>query len=397
LGRLVQESMHTPKAFIEYDPNPPGNSTGGALGPPLRPDYPAGQHLQALEVVKEGFRRAIQSAMGSNFLPTSAQRRNEKSGVALDKMAQAASTGTFHFVNNYEDMIRQVGVITEDLIDKYYDFAGETSVMNADESAETININTDDQDAISTKGDYLVTVSTGPSTDSEREEVREFADTLVSNLQMIAGVSGPQAAAKVFGKAIRLRNGGPMMDALADVIDPPPPPGEDGKPIPPEMQALMGQLQQVQQQLQQAGQIIQQKQVEAQAEMTKQQAADAAKFKTEQMKAEADERVASLKVEADERGKAMDLLVKQAAQESNDAVKSQEIALKVRALEIELDTTRAKLMSAERIATQTNQVRLDTAAQARRKTIVNTTVNKGEDGEVLGTRAVHEEIEEPLG
>ena len=159
----------------------------------------------------------------------------------------------------------------------------------------------------------------------------------------------------------------------------------------------MGQLQQVQQQLQQAGQIIQQKQVEAQAEMTKQQAADAAKFKTEQMKAEADERVASLKVEADERGKAMDLLMKQAAQESNDAVKSQEIALKVRALEIELDTTRAKLMSAERIATQTNQVRLDTAAQARRKTIVNTTVNKGEDGEVLGTRAVHEEIEEPLG
>src|SRR3990167_2071846 len=265
LGTAVQESMHQPKAFLEYDEDP--SKSGQKGGPPQRPDFPAGQHLQALLMVSERFRRGIQSAMASNFLPSQAQRSNEKSGVALEEIKQSASTGTFHFVNNYEDMIRQVAVLVEDLIDKYHDYAGETAVMEADGSAQIIQINGEGQDAISTKGDYLVTVSTGPSSDSEREAVQDFTEGLVANIANISQIAGPKAAAAVFAKAIRLRNGGPEMDALADIIEPPEFKKKDGEEPPdPEVMALQGQLQQMQQQLQEAGQVIQTKQVEAQAE-----------------------------------------------------------------------------------------------------------------------------------
>ena len=265
LGTAVQESMHQPKAFLEYDDDP--GKTGKKNSPPQRPDFPAGQHLQALLLVSERFRRGIQSAMASNFLPSQAQRSNEKSGVALEEIKNSAATGTFHFVNNYEDMIRQVAVITEDLIDKYYDYGGETAVMEADGSAQTVQINGQGPDAVSTKGDYLVTVSTGPSSDSEREAVQDFSEGLLANIEKVAAIAGPKAAAAVFAKGIRLRNGGPEMDALADIIEPPEFKKKDGdEPPDPEVMALQGQLQQAQQQLQQAGQVIETKQVEAQAE-----------------------------------------------------------------------------------------------------------------------------------
>lgn len=247
----VQKSMHTPLALLEY--NPVTAATGpNMLPPPGRVDYPAGQHIAALEEVKEGFRRAIQSAMASNFLPSQAQRRNEKSGVALESIKQAAATGTFHFVNNYEDMIRQCGVIMEDLIPHYYDFAGETGVIKPDGTAEMVPINTSAEGAISTKGDYLVTVSTGPSSDSDREVVQEFLEQQTSKIGELAGIVGPQVAAKVYAMTIKGHLNSPLGDQLAELISPPDPKGQDGKPLPPEVMQLRSENEQLKQVLRQA-------------------------------------------------------------------------------------------------------------------------------------------------
>jgi hypothetical protein len=51
--------------------------------------------VQALEICAEGARRAIQAAMGITPMPTAAQRRNEKSGVALDKIEQQDQSAHF--------------------------------------------------------------------------------------------------------------------------------------------------------------------------------------------------------------------------------------------------------------------------------------------------------------
>lgn len=256
------ESYHVPKPWLLYH----GKTTGTGetvLPPPTRLEYTQGENLQAIEVVKEGFRRAIQSAMGSNFLPTQAQKRNEKSGVALEKMDESATGGTFHFIDHYDDMVRQTAIIFEDLCDKIYSQAGETSIVEADGTAKTVPINDPtNQESVNTAGDYGVTVSSGPSSDSEQDAVAAFIDdTLVGNLQMITELAGPKVAASMLAQAIRMRNLGPKGDHLADLLDPP---TEDGKPPSPQLMQAQQQVQQLTKLLQQAAQEKQSKVVEQQ-------------------------------------------------------------------------------------------------------------------------------------
>lgn len=263
------ESTHTPKARLMVKAKTA--ATGDQLLPlPQRADYTQGEYLQAIETVKEGYRRAIQAAMGSNFLPTQAQRRNEKSGKALDKMEESAAQGTYHFVQSYEDMIRQTGMIFEDLCDKVYDYQGETSVIEEDKKARPVQINdTNNPKAVSTTGDYLVTVSTGPSSDSERDAADDFTETVVGQLPVIMQVAGPPVAAAVLAQSIRMRNLGPAGDKLADLIEPQQFKQQDGQEPPSsEVMSLKTQVQHLTQQLQAAGQQIQTKQVEQQGKLT---------------------------------------------------------------------------------------------------------------------------------
>jgi hypothetical protein len=268
LGRHQQEweeSVHTPKSVLFYLMKTA--QTGEVpLPPPQRLDYIQGEYLQALEMVKEGYRRAIQAAMGSNFLPTQAQRRNEKSGTALDKIDAAAAQGTYHFVHNYETMIRRVGIIFEDLASHIYDYAGETGTIGAAGEALPVRINDPaDPESVSTQGDYLVTVSTAPSSESERSAAEDFTETLVQNIGMIAQLCGPKVAAAIFARAVRLRNLGPIGDAIADLIEPPEFKTQTGEPVSPEVAALQAQVQQLTQALQQAQQAVQAKSLELQS------------------------------------------------------------------------------------------------------------------------------------
>lgn len=274
----IEESMYKPKAFVYYKKTT--EATGdAALERPEPINYPVGQHLQALELVKEGFRRAIQAAMGSNFLPTNAQRINDKSGAALDKIDEVASQGTYHFVYAYESMIRRAGIIGEDLMDKIYDYQGETAVRTADDKDLIVAINDPaNQEAYATAGEYGVTVSTAPSTDSERQAAEAFTDALLKQINMIAEVAGPKIAAAMLAISIRMRAAqlGPMAGKLADLIEPPEFKEQDGKPPDPRLVSAQAQIQQLTEQLKQAGFIIQSEQVKGET-----------KFRIEQMKVEA--------------------------------------------------------------------------------------------------------------
>jgi hypothetical protein len=268
LGRHQQEwedSTHTPKSVLFYLMRTPASGEA-PLPPPQRLDYLQGEYLQGLQAVKEGYRRAIQAAMGSNFLPTQAQRINDKSGAALKSIDSAAAAGTYHFVHSYESMIRRVGIIFEDLAAEIYDYTGETGTMGAAGEAVTTRINDpSDPDSVSTQGDYLVTVSSAPSSDSERDAAEDFTETLVQNLGMVAQLAGPKVASAVFARAIRMRNLGPMGDAIADLIEPPEFKSATGEPVSPEVASLQAQVQQLTQALQQAQQAAQGKAGELQS------------------------------------------------------------------------------------------------------------------------------------
>jgi hypothetical protein len=85
-----ESAPHEPIAYFEALERTA--TTGPQILPlPQRLAYEAGSHLQALELCAEGARRAIQAAVGISPLPTAAQRQNEKSRVALDKIDASSS------------------------------------------------------------------------------------------------------------------------------------------------------------------------------------------------------------------------------------------------------------------------------------------------------------------
>lgn len=246
----LQKSLSEPIAAIQVKPT---LVMGGQQTPSFPERQPYDPPIQSLELGAESARRAIQAAMGSMPLPTQAQRQNEKSGVALDKIRDTTQQGTYHFIDHYEQAITRTGVILEELIPHFYDTPRTVAVRKANGDVTQRRINDipqpggDAEPLDVDEADHNVTLSTGPSYQSERVAADEFTDSLVEQLPNLVNVIGPQAAAKIFGKAIKMRNLGPIGDEMAEIVSPPDPSG-----LPPQITQHLQQLIQENQQLKQA-------------------------------------------------------------------------------------------------------------------------------------------------
>lgn len=293
-----QRSNHEPVVYLEAKATT--EATGQTVLPlPVR--QPWDPQVHNLEVIAEAARRAIQAAMGTTPLPTAAQRKNEKSGVALESIRQSEQQGSFHFVDAYESAVTQGGVILEDLLPHYYDAARDITTRTQADETKVIRVNDptnlspgQDEPVDIDHGDYDVTLSTGPASDSERATANEFADAMVANIEMIAKVSGPPVAAKLLALSIRLKNIGPLGDEMADLIAPPEP--EDGQPADPE--ALKQQLDQAMQLLQQAQQDIATDAAKTQGELEKVKLQQIAENERAGAKLESDQKIAQLNNQA---------------------------------------------------------------------------------------------------
>lgn len=207
---LLKKSNKEPVTVIQIKPTFPGAPVNTIMGPPVRNPYEP--PIQALEIGAESARRAIQAAMGWTPLPTDAQRNNQKSGVALRRIESSGQRGSFHFKDHYLGMVRQVGVICEDLFAKIYDTKRKVGVRLPNDTSEITVINdANDQKSISTKGEHLVTVSTGPSAETEREAASDFADTLAGISPEVFGLLGPLI--------VKLKNLGPIGDEMAELLE----------------------------------------------------------------------------------------------------------------------------------------------------------------------------------
>lgn len=252
-----------PKAYNQYhlftDEWPQGS--GAPLPPPQKTQFePA---IQALQMYAESCRRAIQAAMGISPLPTAAQRANEKSKIALDKIEEQEAAGSYHFVQRYEGMVKHVGVILDDLLASTIDTERDEGLRSRDGKHRIEKVNNADGTGMQTNvGNHDVTISTGPNEASQREAVSDTLDNLIQSDGLIpAAIQGNPKAAKLFGMALRMKNGGPGMDAMADIVDP-----EDAQGSP--MEAAQ-QLDQAKQMLQAAQAEIQKLQALANPEQTK--------------------------------------------------------------------------------------------------------------------------------
>ena len=251
------EVTKVPHAYLQYDVVM-DTASGQPLPPPSRPQWTP--NFQEWEVAKDSAGRSIQAAMGISFLPDAAQRRNQKSGVALEKIDDMESLGAVRFVDRYENgFLHNMGWQINELITPILDTQQEMPISQPDGTRKLMHLvgNTshplNDQGAYEVqgtdgeplpedhmhtgKGEFDVTISTGPSYDSERQEQSEFVDQLIENMPNLPQPGTP--AAKVMALGIRMRpNLGPIGAQIADVFDPP-----DPSNLPPQAQAIVAQLQ----------------------------------------------------------------------------------------------------------------------------------------------------------
>lgn len=274
-----QKVSKEPLAYLEAKPVIDGVS-GGPLPLPQRQPYDP--PIQALEIGAESARRAIQAAMGTSPLPTQAQRKNEKSGVALRQIEDNAQKGSYHFIDHYEDALTRTGAILNELIPYYYDTARDVTVRKPDDSPEVIRINdpqTQEGEAIdATQGEHDVTMSVGPAFESEREAASAFVDTILSSplLQLLE----PPKAQKVVALAVRLKGVGPLGDEIADTISPP----QQEGPNPQQAQQLQQENEALKAQLGQAAKVIETKQIEQKAKTDAAKIQAQAQFMIQKMK-----------------------------------------------------------------------------------------------------------------
>lgn len=294
---LIERATKEHIAWIEF--NPVMDATGTQVLP--LPQYGTrSPEIQGYEIARESFRRDIQNALG-HFSSTDSRQGSTKvtSGIALQELNKSGDLGSYHFVAHYDDMIREGGVKLVELLPFYDDTAKEVSTRLPDGTTERVPINT--MTGRAPNGDpaykptdqrmdrayrHTVTISTGPSRDSQRAEAKDAAMTLLAN---------PQAFPVIAADSVRLLDLGPKGDQMADDLEFLQPPAmqqarqqkNGGGPDPRQLQQENAQLKQ---QVQHAEGVMQQ----MDGELKGKQAEIASKEKIAQLQIASKEKMAAL-------------------------------------------------------------------------------------------------------
>lgn len=257
--------------YIEYD------DADGA-GPPQRQPFagvPAGALQEALNASDD-----MKAVIGIYDAGLGA-RSNETSGIAISARKAESDTSTFHFIDNQARAIAHTGRIILDLIPKVYNRPRILRVMGVDKTPQNVPVNQQvnagiDEDGMAqvfdlTVGKYDLTVDTGPSFQTKREEAAFGMTELVRAYPPAAAVIAPRLA-----KAQDWPEAQDIAKELAMLS-----PTANGSP---EVQAAQQQIQQMGQQLQQVTQQLNDKQADRKIDVEKTRI-DAYKAETERLKA----------------------------------------------------------------------------------------------------------------
>lgn len=284
-----------PVAYIKLKPTV-AEGTNQLLPEPKQFQFQ--MNAQAYEMAYEKWRRAVQSAIGIAPLPSAAQRQNEKSGVALEKIQTQEATGSFHFTDNFDQALMNTGRQINELTTILNDTPRQLAIRNADGTHGLLHVTNaenvrallaahpelkDTDYLIVDRGEFDVTISTGPSQQSERDAADDFVDTIIQNLN---NLPIPQPIAQeILSMGIKMKNLGAIGDKIAKLLAAPNP-----QDMPPQVQA---QLQQLQGQLQEAQQNMQQLAFEKAAKIVENQH----KMAIEEMKGQNQKAIEQMKEE----------------------------------------------------------------------------------------------------
>lgn len=216
----------------------------GAQMPQRQPfaGIPAGMLQEALSASDD-----IKSITGIHDASLGA-RSNETSGRAIMARQREGDISTFHFIDNLSRSIRHTGRIIIDLIPKVYTNERIQRILGEDGTPETVKINGEQQEMEGQDdakealrihdvriGRYDVTVSSGPSFTSRREEAR---------IEMMEMIRSYPDAAPIIGDLLAKNLDWPGADEIAERLKKMLPPqlrDEEGD-IPPELKQQIDQM-----------------------------------------------------------------------------------------------------------------------------------------------------------
>jgi portal protein len=229
-----------------------GTDVNGKPAPPPQRNQPMGPPAAILASV-QGAAEDMQAVTGIRFDATKGERLFDESGRALRELKRVTDIGSFHYVDNDSRSKRQVGRIFVDLIPKIYDTPRAITILREDGKDETVGIHpmmgsayAEQRDATGktrkifnpTVGQYGVTVTIGPSYASKRIEaadsMMQFVKALPQTAMLIADlIAKNQDWPGAEEMATRLAKALPV-----NLLTP------EQKEVPPQIQALLGQMDQ---------------------------------------------------------------------------------------------------------------------------------------------------------
>lgn len=360
IGYEGQFATSTPWDYINKIPTPYAEVKATVDGTPQGTILPLPQIQQyqlrigELSIGEESARRAIQAALGSYGF-TKNDDTNVKSGKAINLIDRQSDMGSYHFLDNAKCTVKHYGRCVEELQHKIEDTPRNVGIREADGTHKVVRINepyTEDGKPVehryraADEAANLVTIGTGASYQSQREEEKAFAADLAKD---------PNVMGRAGDLIVKLTIPTPLGDQIAERLMPPEFRTKDGQtPIPPEAQQ---QLQQKEMQLQS---------LNAHAKQLEQQLIDLQdKAKAEEVKMAGAERQTQLKLQAEGEANRLKAELEQAklAADIEQAQREAELA----AMKIELDRAVAELKARTdlEIAEMKVQADLERSAQER--------------------------------
>jgi portal protein len=179
------------QAFLQYKPT---SLAGSPLPPPERSAVePA---VQAISMAAQGASKDIEDVTGIND-PSRGFGAADQSGIAIQKRNVQAQTANFHLYDNLTRSIRHTGRICVDLIPHIYDTIRTARIIGDDGSQKIVTLNASHKDENGEEvlydldaGLYDVTMDTGPSFASKRQEAATSMQDLARSYPKILDIAG---------------------------------------------------------------------------------------------------------------------------------------------------------------------------------------------------------------
>lgn len=177
-------------------------------------------------------------------------KSNETSGRAIERRAAQAQTSNFHLIDNLTRSIRHTGVIINAWIPTYYDGPRVGRIIGEEGEEEVIRLNEEFKhkgELVTYRmdvGKYDVAVETGPSFATKRQEAAAAMLDLTKSYPNMFPIIGD-----LMVKNLDIPGATEMAERLKKVAPPGVIEDKNQKPIPPEVQAQMQQMQQMVEQL----------------------------------------------------------------------------------------------------------------------------------------------------